>query len=79
MVLPILFHKICFEKSIVMEDSTVKKICGFLLLLALVFCMAGCGQGDGQMEEGTELVKAGEQSPVFLLRKGILLDRMWKD
>lgn len=77
--MPILFHKICFEKSTVMEDSVLKKICGVFLLLALAFCTAGCGQESNQMEEGTELIEAGEQSPVFLLGKGILLDRLWKD
>ncbi len=48
----------------------MKKICAVFLLLALVFCTAGCGQESNQMEEGTELVEAGEQSPVFLLGKG---------
>ena len=79
MVLSILFHKICFEKSTVIEEDTLKKICGVFLLFALVFCTAGCGQESDQMEEGTELVEAGEQSPAFLLGKGILLDRLEKD
>lgn len=66
-------------KSTVMEDGTLKKICGFFLLLALISCTMGCGQDTDRVQEGTELVKAGEQSPVFSFRKGIVLDPVHKD
>ena len=79
MVLSILFHKICFEKSTVMEEDTLKKICGVFLLFALVFCTAGMRTGKRSMEERTELVEAGSSLRLFFSGKGILLDRLEKD